>query len=126
MYGSSSTTSRRRCAFPGGEATDAVRLRVLAARERARQRLVGMPWTTNAEVPGPVVRRRWPVPRQAMRPLYAQLDRGGLSTRGLDRVLKLAWTLADLAALDQPGVDQVLEASALRSGYNLTTLRVPA
>lgn len=109
-----------------GEATDAVRLRVLAARERARQRLVGMPWTTNAEVPGPVVRRRWPVPRQAMRPLYAQLDRGGLSTRGLDRVLKLAWTLADLAALDQPGVDQVLEASALRSGYNLTTLRVPA
>jgi magnesium chelatase family protein len=109
-----------------GETTQAVRTRVLAARERARERLAGTRWTTNAEVPGPVVRRRWPVPRAALRPLYTQLDRGGLSTRGLDRVLKLAWTLADLAALERPGLDEVLEASALRSGYSLTSLRVPA
>jgi magnesium chelatase family protein len=109
-----------------GESTEVVHARVLAARERARSRLAGTPWTTNAEVPGTVVRRRWPVSRAALRPLYLQLDRGRVSTRGLDRVLKLAWTLADLAGLDQPGVEQVLEASALRCGYNLTTLRVPA
>ena len=109
-----------------GEASEVVRDRVLAARERARRRLEGTGWTTNAEVPGPALRRRWPLRREAMRPLYAQLDRGGLSTRGLDRILKLAWTLADLAGLPAPGVEQVLEAHALRTGYTVATLRRPA
>jgi len=109
-----------------GDGSAVVRERVLAARERAGRRLEGSGWTTNAEVPGPAVRRRWPLRREAMRPLYAQLDRGGLSTRGLDRILKLAWTLADLADLPMPGVDQVLEAHALRTGYTVATLRVPA
>jgi magnesium chelatase family protein len=109
-----------------GESTAVVRDRVLAARERARHRLAGTRWLTTAEVPGPVVRRRWPIPRPALRPLVAQLDQGGLSTRGLDRVLKLAWTIADLAGRPQPTVDDVLEASALRAGYSLSSLRVPA
>jgi magnesium chelatase family protein len=109
-----------------GEPSAAVRGRVLAARDRARHRLAGTTWVTNAEVPGPAVRRRWPLRREAMRPLYAQLDHGGLSTRGLDRILKLAWTLADLAELPLPGVEQVLEAHALRTGYTVATLRVPA
>jgi len=109
-----------------GESTATVRARVLEARDRAGRRLAGTRWTTNADVPGTVVRRRWPVPRHALRPLYAQLDRGWLSTRGLDRVLKLSWTLADLAGRPEPGADDVLEASALRSGYNLATLRVSA
>jgi magnesium chelatase family protein len=109
-----------------GETSAQVRQRVLAARDRARHRLDGTPWTTNAEVPGPAVRRRWPLRRDALRPLYAQLDGGGLSTRGLDRILKLAWTLADLAELPLPGVQQVLEAHALRTGYTVATLRVTA
>jgi len=109
-----------------GESTAVVRDRVLAARDRARHRLAGTRWLTTAEVPGPVIRKRWPIPRPALRPLVAQLDQGGLSTRGLDRVLKLAWTLADLAGRPQPTVDDVLEASALRSGYSLSSLRVPA
>ena len=109
-----------------GESSAVVRERVLAARDRARARLVGTRWSTNAEVPGPAVRRHWPLRRDAMRPLYAQIDRGGLSTRGLDRILKLSWTLADLADLPAPGVEQVLEAHALRTGYTIATLRVPA
>lgn len=109
-----------------GEPTAAVRRRVLAARDRARHRLAGTRWSTTAEVPGPVVRRRWPIPRRSLRPLYAELDRGNLSTRGLDRVLKVAWTLADLADLPTPGPDQVVEAAALRAGYNVATLQVPA
>ena len=109
-----------------GESSAAVRQRVLGARERARRRLAGTAWSTNAEVPGPAVRRHWSLRRDAMRPLYAQLDRGGLSTRGLDRILKLSWTLADLADVPEPGVEQVLEAHALRTGYTVATLRVPA
>jgi magnesium chelatase family protein len=99
---------------------------VLAARERSRHRLAGTAWTTVGEVPGPAIRRRWPLPRQVIRPLYRQLDRGDLSTRGLDRILKIAWTLADLAQLPSPGVDEVIEAHALRTGYTVATLRVPA
>jgi magnesium chelatase family protein len=105
-----------------GEPSAVVRERVLVARDRARRRLSGTGWATNAEVPGPAVRRRWPLGRNAMRPLYRQIERGGLSTRGLDRILKLAWTLADLAQLSAPGVDQVLEAHALRTGYTVATL----
>jgi magnesium chelatase family protein len=34
--------------------------------------------------------------------------------RGYDRVLKLAWTLADLDEVERPGVDQVGRALLLR------------
>jgi magnesium chelatase family protein len=53
------------------------------------------------------------------------LDRGTLSTRGLDRVLRLAWTLADLAGRDAPGPDEVVEAESLRRGYSLTAMPHP-
>jgi magnesium chelatase family protein len=109
-----------------GESTAAVRERVLAARERAKHRMAGSPWTTVGEVPGPAIRRRWPVPREVTGPLYRLLDRGNLSTRGLDRVLKIAWTLADLADLPRPAIDQVQEAYELRTGYGVTSLKVPA
>jgi magnesium chelatase family protein len=109
-----------------GESTAVVRDRVLAARARARHRLAGTRWSTTAEVPGPVLRRRWPLPLSVLRPLAAQLDSGGLSTRGLDRVLKLAWTLADLAARPMPELDHVHEATALHRGYRVTDLRASA
>ena len=109
-----------------GEPTASVRERVTAARTRALDRLCGTPWSSMADVPGPVLRRRWPVPRPALRPLLAMLDRGGLSTRGLDRVMRVAWTLSDLAGRSEPGVEQVAEAYALRTGYGLTTLSMPA
>jgi magnesium chelatase family protein len=44
------------------------------------------------------------------------LDLGRLSARGLDRVLRVAWTLADLADVDRPGADEVDEALYLRTG----------
>jgi magnesium chelatase family protein len=97
-----------------GEATVSVRERVLAARDRAARRLAETPWTTNAEVPGPVLRRRWPIATAALTSLSADLDRGELSTRGVDRVMKVAWTLADLAGRDQPRRDDVDRAISLR------------
>jgi magnesium chelatase family protein len=44
------------------------------------------------------------------------LERGVLTLRGYDRVLRVAWTMADLAELDRPGVDEVGRALHLRSG----------
>jgi magnesium chelatase family protein len=49
-------------------------------------------------------------------PVRLAIGKRGLSTRGIDRVLKVAWTLADLAGHDQPGPTEVMEALSLRSG----------
>ena len=111
-----------------GESTDAIRARVETARARAAGRLRGTPWRTNAEVPGPDLRRHWPIPVDAMAQLYRDLDRHALSTRGVDRVLKVAWTVADLAGHDRPDIDDVAAARALRFGaHPVASLRdVPA
>ena len=46
-------------------------------------------------------------------PLMAALDRGDLTLRGVDRVLRLAWTLADLAARPAPSASDLGGALAL-------------
>jgi magnesium chelatase family protein len=46
------------------------------------------------------------------------MERGLLTARGLDRVLRVAWTLADLAAHPRPTPDDVLRALQLRSGVS--------
>jgi magnesium chelatase family protein len=43
---------------------------------------------------------------------------GTLSARGLDRVLRVAWTLADLAAKDRPGQTETSAALALWLGVD--------
>ena len=47
-------------------------------------------------------------------PLMAALDRGDLTLRGVDRVPRLAWTLADLAARPTPTAADLGGALALR------------
>jgi magnesium chelatase family protein len=109
-----------------GEGSAVVRQRVLAARERARHRLRDTPWVTNGEVPGPVLRRRWPLGNEVMAPVRRAAARHRLSTRGIDRVLRVSWTLADLAGRDRPHVADVEEALALRSGQRFRAAAVPA
>jgi len=46
--------------------------------------------------------------------LESYLGLGKLTQRGVDRTLKLAWTLADLAGIDRPGLEQVAVAMDLR------------
>lgn len=100
----------------GGESSRAVRERVLQARERAARRLSGTPWTINAEVPGPVLRSTFRVAPEAMAVVLDEVGRGRLSGRGVDRVLRVAWTLADLSGVGQPGPAEVGGAVALRGG----------
>jgi magnesium chelatase family protein len=47
---------------------------------------------------------------------------GRLSARGVDRVLRLAWTLADLAARDRPAAVDVAHALHLRTSAVLPGL----
>ncbi|WP_055586941.1 YifB family Mg chelatase-like AAA ATPase, partial [Streptacidiphilus griseoplanus] len=79
------------------ETTATVAARVLAARERAAVRLSGTPWRGNAEVPGHELRTRWRLAPGALDDAEHQMQHGLLTARGLDRVLRVAWTVADLA-----------------------------
>ncbi|HEV7908483.1 MAG TPA: YifB family Mg chelatase-like AAA ATPase [Pseudonocardiaceae bacterium] len=98
------------------EPTSAVRERVLKARARAAQRWAahGYGWRTNAEVPGPVLRREFALPRQVTALLDRGLASGALTGRGADRCLRVAWTLADLAERDRPEADHVAAALEFR------------
>ena len=46
------------------------------------------------------------------------VDRGTLSLRGVDRVLRVAWTLADLAGRAAPGRGDIGHALLLRTRGN--------
>ena len=99
-----------------GEPSEAVADRVRAARERARARwaMADLPWRVNADVPGPLLRRGWPPHERGARLLADALARGALTLRGADRVLRVAWTLADLAGTERPRIDDIAYAMSLR------------
>ncbi|MFE8012783.1 YifB family Mg chelatase-like AAA ATPase [Streptomyces antibioticus] len=101
---------------PGGESTATVADRVRAARERAAVRLAGTPWRTNSEVPGRELRTRYHAAPGAMDDAERSLERGVLTARGLDRVLRVAWTVADLVGHDRPDAGDVALALQLRTG----------
>lgn len=92
--------------------------RVAAARERARHRweAAGVAASVNTNVPAALLRRRFPAEDSAMALLGAYLATGELSQRGVDRTLKLAWTLCDLDAAAVPDIDHVARATQLRGG----------
>ncbi|MGY2081400.1 YifB family Mg chelatase-like AAA ATPase [Modestobacter sp. SYSU DS0657] len=96
------------------ESTRVVARRVGAARAAAADRLAGTGFTLNSAVPGRLLRERWPVPRRALSLAERALERGTLSVRGFDRVLRVSWTLADLAGRTVPGSDEVAEALGMR------------
>lgn len=110
--------TRAQLTVPGarGESTATVADRVRAARERTAARLAGTPWRTNSEVPGRELRSRWHAARGAMDEAERSLERGVLTARGIDRVLRTAWTVADLAGHDRPEAADVTLALQLRTG----------
>jgi magnesium chelatase family protein len=98
------------------ESSMTVAERVLAARERACARLAGTPWQTNAEIPGRELRRRFAPQARAMAVLDGPLNLGTLTARGLDRIIRVMWTLADLAGTDSPGEPEAMAAYGLWEG----------
>ncbi|MEV1171106.1 YifB family Mg chelatase-like AAA ATPase [Nonomuraea sp. NPDC049784] len=88
------------------ETSKTVAERVLVARERAAKRLTGTPWRTNAEIPSSLLHSDYRPSNEAMKPMTSCLDSGALTARGLDRVVRVAWTLADLADKDAPEQDE--------------------
>ena len=108
--------SRAELALAGApETTATVAARVAAARAAQRARLRPAGWVTNAEVPGPYLRGPLALPAAVTRDADRALDAGLLSIRGYDRVLRVAWTEADLDGAGVPDRDHVGRALVLRS-----------
>ena len=101
-----------------GEPTADVAARVAAARAAAGARLAGTPWRTNGDVPPVELRRRWPLGRRTTVSADSAMDSGLLTARGYGRVLRLAWTVAELAGADAPRKEHV----DLALGYRLDGL----
>ena len=98
------------------ESSRTVALRVLEARERAAHRLRGTPWRLNAEVPGSELRRTWPPTPGSLRVVERSLERGQISARGVVKVIRVAWTVADLAGRPRPTRDDCATALGLWLG----------
>ncbi|OBK29655.1 hypothetical protein A5634_00970 [Mycobacterium asiaticum] len=97
-----------------GESTAQVRHRVAMARDAAAERWRPYGFGTNAEVSGTLLRRKFRLSSAAMQPLREALDRGVLSVRGVDRTLRVAWSLSDLAGRTVPGLAEVATALSFR------------
>jgi magnesium chelatase family protein len=102
------------------ESSAQIRVRVEAARRRQVERYAGTPWRLNADVPGPVLRERWPLDEAAGRLLDTRVYDGQLTRRGATRVHRLAWTVTDLHGGAAPGLREVDVALRLRTGEPLT------
>ncbi|MFD7570683.1 MULTISPECIES: YifB family Mg chelatase-like AAA ATPase [unclassified Streptomyces] len=99
-----------------GETTEAVAERVREARDRAAARLADTPWNVNSEIPGHELRTRYLAAPGALATAERDIERGLLTARGLDRVLRVAWTVADLAGHDRPDSEDIALALELRTG----------
>jgi magnesium chelatase family protein len=90
------------------------RERVVAARERQAQRLAGTGATCNAHMDAALVRRHVTLDGRGELVLRRAYDRGTLSPRGHDRVLRVARTIADVDGTDDVRAHHLLEALGFR------------
>jgi magnesium chelatase family protein len=90
------------------------RERVVAARERQAARLAGTGAACNAHLDAALVRRHARLDGRGESVLRRAYDRGTLSPRGHDRVLRVARTIADLDGSDDVRAEHMLEALGLR------------
>jgi magnesium chelatase family protein len=100
------------------ETSAVVASRVAAARERMSHRLSGTPWRLNAEIPGAELRRAFSPEAGALRPLDRAMELGQVTARGADKIVRVAWSVADLAGKSRPGRDEIATAIGLWLGVS--------
>lgn len=101
------------------ESSAEIRERVAIARGRQAERYDQMGWRLNGQVPGHLLRARWPLARHLAARLDDEVHSGRLSRRGATRVHRLAWTVCDLMGLDVPDDVALDTALRLRTGEPL-------
>jgi magnesium chelatase family protein len=101
--------------YEGGERSLSIRERVVTARDRQRARFAGAPLACNADIPGNAMRRYCALDEPAMRLLAHASAKRQFSARALDRIARVARTIADLAGADSIKAEHVAEAIQYRS-----------
>lgn len=98
------------------ETSDAVRARVVAARARQSARLAPFGCRTNAEMGPRATRETCHLTADAEKALERlHAVRRGMTGRTVDRIIKVARTIADLTGVDPIDAGCVLEAASYRS-----------
>ena len=98
-----------------GESSSQVAARVAQARAHARRRLADTPWSLNSQVPGYWLRGPQADLDAQVLGLLELAMRAGLSLRAIDRVLRVAWSIADLQGHEHLTKNDVASAISLRS-----------
>lgn len=92
-----------------------IRRRVCAARDLQRERLRGLPYKTNAEMPSELTKECCRLSVATERFAISAADKMGLSARGYFRLLKVGRTIADLRNASSVEVQDLSEALRYRS-----------
>ena len=101
---------------PAGEKSDTIRQRVEKARIIQRMRFADSAGVfCNAQMSPRLLREYAPIGGEALTLLRAAIDQMNLSARAYDRIIKVARTIADLAADPQIGIAHIAEAVQYRA-----------
>ena len=103
-------TSDELLASSAGESSVSVRERVLVARQRQRDR-----GGLNALLSNAALREHCALDAAGRRLIADAVDRGGMSARGVHRALRVARTIADLAAEERITAMRLAEALQYRA-----------
>jgi magnesium chelatase family protein len=111
-----------------GEASQVIRERVVRARELQRRRLLGHGARVNAEMSARALRATCQLTARAEQELERiSRVRVALTGRGVDRLIKVARTLADLDGSDVIDADVIREAASYRvlDGLQVASIGLP-
>jgi magnesium chelatase family protein len=103
-----------------GESSAAIRARVTEARDRQRQRLTAHGLRTNAEMSPAAMRATCQLSTAAEASLKRLHQVRRMSGRSVDRLIKVARTLADIDARERIEEGDILEAASMRT-FDLET-----
>ena len=98
-----------------GEKSAAIRARVIAAREIQQKRFTGRKVTCNARMGSRELKEFCTISDSTLDLLKMAMQENNLSARAFDRILKVARTIADLAAAPRIATEHIAEAIQFRS-----------
>ncbi|WP_164996702.1 YifB family Mg chelatase-like AAA ATPase [Actinomyces minihominis] len=91
-----------------------LRERTTEARRRAAFRWRNEAWSVNAEVPGRFLRDHTQLAPADANAVQKAIESGQISLRGADRILRLAWSVADWEGHETPSTEDMARAIELR------------
>ena len=99
-----------------GETSATIKRRVVHARAIAKERFNDEAWTLNSEIPSRALRTRYQPERSAMNFLHSELDQEHITARGLHKVMRTSWSIADMSGRARPSMEDTQLAYSLREG----------